>query len=201
MSKSLGNQFTLGDLVARGASLRALRYLMLSVHYRQKLNFTFAALEAAGAALRRVDDFRFRLAHAVESGEPNGGLAAATESFVEAFDGALGDDLNAAGALGALFDWIREANTAVDRGLGIGDRERATAALARAEAVFGVFDGAAWKSGDASEEDAAITALVEEREAARKRRDWASADRLRRELEERSIVVEDTPHGPRWKRR
>ena len=201
MSKSLGNQFTLADLSARGCSLRAVRYLMLSVHYRQKLNFTFPALDAASAALRRIDDFRFRLAHAPEAGAGDAALANASAAFVERFDACLMDDLNAAGALGALFDWVREGNSAIDRGLGVGDRERALASLARAEAVFGVLDAATWSTGEEASDEAAIVALVEEREQARRRRDWAAADRLRAELDALAVVVEDTPQGPRWKRR
>ncbi|HSM50206.1 MAG TPA: cysteine--tRNA ligase, partial [Thermoanaerobaculia bacterium] len=201
MSKSLGNQYTLADLLARGARPRAVRYLMQSVHYRQKLNFTFASLEAAGAALRRIDDFRFRLEHAAESGEGGPALAALTAAFEERFDAALADDLNVSGALGALFEWVREVNGAVDReALGPGDRRRLLAALERADEVFGVFDPARWPEGVAGPEESEVEALVTAREAARKSRDWPTADRLRAELAALGVTVEDTPSGPRWKR-
>src|SRR6185295_1337521 len=99
MSKSLGNQFTLPDLLARGCSARAVRYLFLSVHYRQKLNFTFESLDAAGAALRRLDDMRFRLEHAAEGGPERPEVAAAAEKLQAGFGEALADDLNTSEAL------------------------------------------------------------------------------------------------------
>jgi len=203
MSKSLGNQYTLDDLLARGARLRAVRYLMQSVHYRQKLNFTFPSLEAAGAALRRIDDFRFRLEHAREAAAGGPALAALTTAFEERFDAALADDLNVSGALGALFEWIREVNGAIDReALGAGDRERLLAALARADEVFGVFDASRWpESAETGPAEAEVEELVAAREVARRGRDWAEADRLRDQLAALGVVVEDTPNGPRWKRR
>ncbi|HNZ96641.1 MAG TPA: cysteine--tRNA ligase, partial [Thermoanaerobaculia bacterium] len=203
MSKSLGNQYTLDDLLARGARLRGVRYLMQSVHYRQKLNFTFPSLEAAGAALRRIDDFRFRLEHAREAAAGGPALAALTTAFEERFDAALADDLNVSGALGALFEWIREVNGAIDReALGAGDRERLLAALARADEVFGVFDASRWpERAEAGPAEAEVEELVAAREAARRGRDWAEADRLRDQLAALGVVVEDTPNGPRWKRR
>ena len=114
MSKSLGNQFTLGDLLARGCDPRAVRYLFVSVHYRQKLNFTFESLAAAAAALRRVDEMRFRLAHAAEAGEPDAGLGEAVARLEEEFTAALADDLNVSAALGAVFRLVREVNVAIE---------------------------------------------------------------------------------------
>ena len=176
---------------------------MQSVHYRQKLNFTFPSLEAAGAALRRIDDFRFRLEHAREAAAGGPALAALTTAFEERFDAALADDLNVSGALGALFEWIREVNSAIDReALGAGDRERLLAALARADEVFGVFDASRWpERAEAGPAEAEVEELVAAREAARRGRDWAEADRLRDQLAALGVVVEDTPNGPRWKRR
>jgi cysteinyl-tRNA synthetase len=231
MSKSLGNQFTLKDLLERGASPRALRYLFLSVHFRQKLNFTFESLEAAGGALRRIDEMRFRLAHAAESGAADPRVAAAAERLRADFSAALADDLNVSAALAALFGFVREANVAIERGLGGGDRVRILAALADADQVLGVLDPAGWEATEgsgasgaagagggaggllepdakaaavakaAAEADAEIERLVRERDEARKRRDYAAADRLRADLAARGIVVDDTPQGARWKRR
>jgi cysteinyl-tRNA synthetase len=205
MSKSLGNQYTLPDLLARGIQARALRYLFVSVHYRQKLNFTFESLDAAAGALKRVDEMRFRLAHAAEKpgeGSPPSVIEEAAKRLAEDFAASLADDLNLAGALAALFGFVREVNVAIEAGLGEGDRGRVARALADVDRVLGVLDPEAWKEkADTAEEDEAITKLVHERDEARRRRDFAAADRLRAELTERGIVLEDTPQGTRWKRK
>jgi cysteinyl-tRNA synthetase len=204
MSKSLGNQYTLKDLLARGIDPRALRYLFVSVHYRQKLNFTFQSVEAAAAALRRVDEMRFRLAHASESGEPDARLGEALAAAERDFAASLADDLNVAGALAALFVLVREVNVAVEEGrLGEGDKGRVLVLLARFDRVLGVLDQEAWKAGEATAQgpgDGEIEAKVRQREAARADRDWAEADRLRDELAAAGVVLEDTPQGTRWKR-
>jgi cysteinyl-tRNA synthetase len=203
MSKSLGNQYTLADLQARGYSLRALRYLLLSVHYRQKVNFTFESLEGAAGALRRVDEMRFRLQHAEERGEPDASLAEAAGRLRRDFAAGLADDLNLAAALAALFTFVKEVNVAIEEGrIGSGDRQRILDALADADRVLGVLDPAEWPEGQVREDDAAeIDSLVAERNAARGRRDFAASDRIRDELTARGIVLEDTPQGTRWKRK
>jgi cysteinyl-tRNA synthetase len=212
MSKSLGNQYTLRDLLERGARPRALRYLLLSVHYRQKLNFTFDSLAAAGGALRRVDELRFRLEHAPEAGPARPDIAAAAARLRADFAAALADDLNIASALAALFALVKEVNVAIEGGeLGEGDRARVVAALAGVDRVLGVLDPEEWPEeatdgvGDhaaaAAPADEVIARLVAARETARQNRDFAAADRLRGELGEHGVTVEDTPQGPRWKRR
>ena len=203
MSKSLGNQHTLPDLLARGCSARALRYLFLSVHYRQKLNFTFESLEGAAGALRRVDEMRFRLQHAAERGEPDPRLAEAAERLRSDFAAGLADDLNVAVALAALFGFVKEVNVAIEEGrIGTGDRQRVLDALADVDRVLGVLDPAEWPEGQTREEDEAeIERLVAERNTARGRRDFAASDRIRDELAARGIVLEDTPQGTRWKRK
>jgi cysteinyl-tRNA synthetase len=213
MSKSLGNFYTLDDLLERGADMRAVRYLFLSVNYRKKLNFTFDSLDDAGAALKRVDEMRFRLVNASESGAGEGGAgeSGAGESPIPAaiaqlegdFAAALADDLNASGALAAVFVFVKQVNVAIEEGsLAAGDKQRALAALAAVDRVLGVLDPADWsdEDADASSEDAEIDDLVAQRQAARERKDFAEADRLRDELTARGIAVEDTPQGPRWKR-
>jgi cysteinyl-tRNA synthetase len=207
MSKSLGNFYTLDDLLERGADLRAVRYLFLSVNYRKKLNFTFDSLGDAGAALRRVDEMRFRLEHASESGEGESAIRAAAERLETDFAAALADDLNASGSLAAVFVFVKAVNVAIEEGsLAPGDKQRVVEALGRVDRVLGVLDPVDWADaggGEAAEgagEDAEIDDLVAQRQAARERRDFAEADRLRDELTSRGIVVEDTPQGPRWKR-
>jgi cysteinyl-tRNA synthetase len=205
MSKSLGNQHTLADLLARGVSPRALRYLFLSVHYRQKLNFTWESLDAAAGALKRVDEMRFRLAHAPlppEGNATDGAVAAAAAQLDRDARRALADDLNAAAALAAVFTFVKAVNVAIEeQRLAAGDKERVAAALAAVDRVFGVLDPAAWTEEGAAGDDAEIERLVHERQEARRRRDFAAADRLRGQLTELGVVIEDTPQGARWKRR
>jgi cysteinyl-tRNA synthetase len=203
MSKSLGNQYTLSELIERGCDPRAIRYLFLSVHYRQKLNFTFESLDGAAAALRRVDEMRFLLDHAPEAGEPDAALGAATVRMEEEFTAALADDLNLSAALGALFRFVREVNVAVKEGrIGSGDRQRVAAALDRIDRVLGVLDAGEWRRAgeepDLSDDE--IAALVREREQARAAREFAASDRIRDELAAAGVVLEDTPQGTRWKR-
>jgi len=207
MSKSLGNFYTLRQLLDRGEDPRAIRYLFLSVHYRQKLNFTFESLKAAGAALRRLDVLAFRLEHAQENGPPAQGVEKATEALALGFGEALADDLNMSEALAHLFVFVKEINRLIEAGkLGEGDRQRVEAALAQVDQVLGVIDPAPW--ADSSEEGASqegpsddeIQALVEARTKARADRDFAEADRLRDELVALEIILEDTPQGTRWRR-
>ncbi len=204
MSKSLGNQYTLGDLLARGLSPRAIRYALISVHYRQKLNFTLEGVRAGAAALRRVDEMRFRLAHAAPSAQadPTAGqwLNSRLDAFRSEFAAALADDLNVSAALAALYELVRELNIAIEqRRVGAGDLDSVEAALRQADSVLGVLfseDG-----GSQDSETAEIEAILTRRAEARARRDFAESDRLRDELLSRGIVIEDTPHGARWKRR
>ena len=208
MAKSLGNCYTVGDLLDRGLSARSIRYLLISVHYRQQLDFTFDKAAEAGRALKRVDDMRFRLAHAAEQAADDAPLAAAVAGFEESFAAALADDLNASAALGAVFTFVHEVNGLIDRGLPEGARDRVEGALDRADEVLGVLDAGAWAadSGAGSEEaagglsDAEIDALVEARSEARAAREFAAADRIRDELAAAGVVVEDAPGGSRWKR-
>ena len=208
MSKSLGNCYTLADLEPRGLAARSIRYLLISVHYRQQLDFTFAKVAEADRALKRVDDMRFRLAHETEQASDKAPLEEVVTRFEGAFAAALADDLNTSAALGAVFRFVHDVNGIIDRGLPSGARERVEGLLQRADQVLAVLDASAWDgdSGSASDEelgglsDAEIERLVESRSAARAARDFAAADRIRDELATAGVVVEDSPGGSRWKR-
>jgi cysteinyl-tRNA synthetase len=202
MSKSAGNFYTLRDLLERGESPRAIRYLFLSVHYRQKLNFTFESLKAAAAALKRLDEFQFRLEHVEEAGSPRPKVAAACERLQESFAASLADDLNTSEALGALFVFVKEVNRQIEKAaFGEGDRDRVRQVLERVEGVLGVLDSQRWAVPEtAGPSDGEIEEMVQARIAARGRRDFAEADRLRDQLVGLGIILEDTPQGTRWRR-
>ena len=203
MSKSLGNQYTLPELLDRGSDPRAIRYLYLSVHYRKKLNFTFQSLADAEGALRRIDEMWFRLAHAKESKEIESALEEPAHRLDREFKAALADDLNTSEALGALFIFLKQVNVTIEEGrLASGDRQRVREVLGRVDRVLGVLDPEEWeRDGTAGAlSDQEIETLVVERTGAREERDFARADEIRDRLTEAGIVVEDTADGARWKR-
>jgi cysteinyl-tRNA synthetase len=216
MSKSAGNVFTVPDVIARGHRPSALRYLLLSSHYRKQLNFTWTGMDQAEEALRRFTDFLDRLeivaprSHAsgqaadaaVEGGTTSTHVAGMIEKAKVAFGAALESDLNTAGALAAMFDLVRDANKAMDdRQFGAGDAAAVRGAFDGFDRVLGVI--ALRRAEDARppvpiEE---IDRLIEERHAARRRRDFNAADGIRQNLAERGILLEDNPAGTRWKRK
>jgi cysteinyl-tRNA synthetase len=195
MSKSLGNFFTLRDLRGKGWSGREIRHVLLSTHYRQGLNFTFDSLGAARSALGRLDEFRGRLASAAAAAAP-GPLPAWAQACPALFHEALADDLNISAALGVLFDLVHVGNRAVDAG------ESTPAAAAAVLALLDTWDrilGVLAPEEDAADE--AVVELARLRDEARKARNWAEADRLRREIGERGWVVQDTAQGAKLKRK
>jgi len=201
MSKSLGNTYTIPDVVARGHRPSAVRYLLLSAHYRKQLNFTWASLGQAEEALRRLADFLSRL-DLVTRDESHPEVTARVEEAREAFGDAMMDDLNTAGALGAVFELVRSLNLAIDVGqLGRGDVPVVRQAFDDFDRVLGVLSLRRAEEDQPPVPVAEIDGLIEERQAARRRRDFAAADRIRDDLSARGVLLEDGAGGTRWKRK
>jgi len=194
MAKKFGNFYTLRDLLEKGYNPIAIRYLLLSSHYRAQLNFTFNALDAAGAAVERLRNFMRRLqdAHGTGSGDKTANLLRSVQvTFGEAMD----DDLNVSVALAALFDFVREVNALLDAGVvSRSEAEEVDANMNRFDGVLGVVGEVAKKDVLSKEAEE----LIARRESARKAKDWGTADALRAQLNELGVVVEDTEHGVRW---
>src|SRR5713101_6100841 len=211
MSKSLGNFFTLRDLFAKGYKPSALRFALASVPYRRQLNFTFDGLQQATSSVERIRNFADRLRQGKFPAGSPANMKGRTAKALEDFDAGLADDLNTAVALAATFDFVREANIAMDNG-GFGQEDAAAAQefLAAVEQIFAVVkDNDAEKLkelGFGGVEEAVTDSWIEEkisgRQAARQRRDFAKSDEIRKELAEHGIILEDSKDGSvRWKRK
>ncbi len=196
MSKSLGNFYTLRDVLQRGSSPMAIRYLLLSTHYRQQLNFTFDEVKAAERTVDSLVDFIRRLR------EVSGSASADREAVpklgakaLEGFEQALDDDLEISPALAAVHEYVHDVN----RLLAAGRLDKESAAQ-----VIGVmekFDSVLGVMGYVEEEiPTDVKALIDKREAARKAGDWREADRIREVLKQKNIILEDTKSGVRWRR-
>ena len=200
MSKSLGNFYTLRDLCQeRGHSPESIRYLLASVPYRKGLNFTMDGLKSAATAIDRLRNFKLRLASAKLEDGINTTLTMSAATAMKSFREALDDDLNTAEALAAIFEFVREANTAMDHGeFQKLNRGSALAVLDDFDSFFDVLTPTAPAAG-LSDND--IDGLIAERTVAKKARDFARADGVRAQLLEKGIVLEDTKDGVRWKRK
>jgi cysteinyl-tRNA synthetase len=189
MSKSLGNFFTLRDLLGKEFTGREIRYLLLKSHYRETFNFTLAGLEEARSALARLDECILKLQEAAGSAQ-----AQADPKLIEIFSDALDQDLNISAAWGAIFDWVRDTNKLLaGHQLSPTQAAAALAAWSKIDSVIGL--------GVKGEQTAPpeLLALLEERQAARKAKDFKRSDAIRDELRTRGWQIEDTPKGPRLK--
>ena len=211
MSKSLGNFFTLRDLFAKGYKPSALRFALASVPYRRQLNFTFDGLQQATSSVERLRNFAARLKQAGFPAGSQPAIAARIAQAADDFDAGLSDDLNTAQALAAVYDLVREANTAMDKGEFHQEEVGAVQdLLAKFDRVFAVLEdndgeklqALGYDVPSGGLDDATIEKLVAERQGARQRRDFATSDRIRKELAERGILLEDAKDGSvRWKRK
>ena len=201
MSKSVGNVFTVRDVLEKGHRASALRYVLLSVHYRKQLKFTWDSLAQADEALTRVMDCLARLDTVTRPGaHPE--VAKKGETARRGCAEMLAADLNTPGALGVMFELVRAVNAAIDAG------EIGTTDVAEVRNAFEYFDRVLGVISVRRTDDSAppvpvdeIERLLGERKAARSRRDFAEADRIRDELVERGIALEDSAGGTRWKRK
>ena len=199
MSKSLGNFYTLRDLVAKGYAPEAIRYLLASVPYRKQLNFTMDGLKAAVIAIERLRNFKLRLETDRFAEGVSGALVERTERAGQAFLDALNDDVNTAEALAAVFEYVRDLNSAMDAGeFRAGNAAPALAFLTRFDSFFDVLTATA-KAGEMS--DADVEVRIAERSGAKKAKNFALADQIRDQLLAQGIVLEDTKAGIRWKRK
>ena len=201
MSKSLGNVYTLSEIAGRGHRPSALRYLLLSSHYRKQLNFTWAGMDQAGESLRRIVDFLARL-ETVTPGDGEPRVATLVDEARQAFRSALESDLNTAAALAAVFDLVRDVNAAIDAGhMSASDAGLVRQAVDEFDRVLGVVGLRLNEDAQPPAPIDEIERLIEERRAARQRRDFPAADQIRDSLAERGVLLEDNPGGTRWKRK
>ncbi len=196
MSKSLGNFYTLRDVLARGYTGREARYVLCSAHYRQALNFSFAALDAARASLARLDAFGARLRERVAGSAAEGSAPDWATAAKDRFWAALFEDLGMADAFAALFDLVHEGNRRLDRDALTADE--AAGLLAHLNACDRVLGFLKAETDDTPDE--AIQTMIQARQTAREAKQWAEADRLRDEIADRGWVVKDTPDGPKAQR-
>ena len=209
MSKSLGNFYTLRDLFAKGQKPSTIRFLLLSVPYRRQLNFTEDGLTQARNSVERLRNFVTRVKTTQFPAGSNPEAVKRIEKAETDFDAALADDINTAVALAVVFDFVRDVNTATDRGTFLQqDAMRALAAMEKFDAILSLVtdddDEKLAKLGFASAKARMsaqqVEALIEERTAAKKRRDFQRADAIRQQLLDSGIILEDSKDGTvRWK--
>jgi len=222
MSKSEGNFYTLRDLLLKGYKASAIRLALISVPYRNQLNFTFDGLTESTNAIDRLRTFHERLRKAPLAEGESEAMKAAAEKARSDYFASLENDLNTADARAPIFDLVRAANTALDKGEFLaGDRKAVLSVLRDFDAVFDVLEdrdaiateeAVAWAQAEGREiapellarqglTDAEIDALVEERTKAKKMRNFGRADQIRNELAEKGVIIEDSKDGVRWKRK
>ena len=197
MSKSKGNFYTFRDLVSKGHNPRAIRYLLLSAPHHKQLNFTLEGLRGAESTVERLNDFKRRLTELKSEPGSTAEITGIIERARTHFGEALDDDLNTAEALAAIHDFARETNTAMAGGIIKSDDRKSLLELVESfDSVFNVF-------GEVKQEllDSEVQALIDQRQDARKAKNFARSDEIRNQLTEMGIILEDTKDGLRWRRK
>lgn len=196
MSKSLGNFYTLRDLLDKGYTGAQVRYMLMQTHYKTQLNFTFAGLDGVKTALQRINDFIQRLLD-VQSGENKGLIKPLLDKSHQAFAEALADDLNISVALAVIFDLVREVNTLCDtQSISVNEAAEVLNLLKSFNTVLGVLTFEKAEEMIPLELQEALHKRIE----ARKNKDWAQSDALRDFIHEKGYAIEDTPKGARLKK-
>jgi cysteinyl-tRNA synthetase len=189
MSKSKGNFYVLKDILSKGYSQKAIRYLLIATHYRQKLNFTFTSLDAAENSIKKFMEFMFKL-KAVQGKENNPGTDELIKKAKERFEESMDDDLNISGGLAAIFDFMSDINRWIsDENFSRNDALKVFNLMMEFDKVLGILE---------SEEEMIpkeILELVNKREAARKTKDFALSDKLRDEIKKKGYQVDDSGKG------
>ncbi len=199
MSKSLGNIFTLRDLMELGHTPEALRFVLMSVPYRKKLNFTLESLQGAQTSIDRLRNFKLRIQTDKLAAGSSEVVTKLAEEALGKFEASMDDDLNTAEALAAVFEFVRETNSLLDQEQFLeGNRAAALDLLSRFDTVFDILEVRVAAGGI---EDSAVEALIAERTAAKKAKQFSRSDEIRNQLLEAGIVLEDTKDGVRWKRK
>ncbi len=195
MAKRFGNYYTLRDLIKKGYDPMAVRYLLMSTHYRQQLNFTFKGLEAAKSAVERLKNFARRLLEADGKGS-SGKVRALIEKVKKNFEEAMDDDLNIGLALASLFDFVKDVNKLMDDNtLNKEEAKEVHKLIMRFDEVLGVIGRVEIEKNLPKEAEE----LIRKREEARKAKDWETADKIREQLKTMGIIIEDTPQGVKWR--
>lgn len=197
MSKSLGNEFTFRDIKERGHSPLAIRYLLLSVPYDKQLNFTFEGLQGAETTVERLKQFRRLVTEATVEESATDKVKTAVEKSLQDFETAMDDNLNTSVALASIHNLVREVNTVLaNDSLSANDKTAVLETVEKFDSVLGIFG-----AEEIEILDAEIESLIEERQEARRQRNFARSDEIRDLLTVKGIVLEDTKEGVRWKRK